>query len=167
MTGKPHLEHRDEDSFDGWLTPQWVLDLVRKMGPIDLDPCTEAGNPVGAARFFTEGGLDKSWWACDGSVWVNSPYGRALAAWANKAVAESGWRHDMFVLTPARTETGWFGHLFDHADALALFRKRIHFSHPSQPGANSPKFPNAMFYFGPNPAEFKCIFEYVARVVIL
>lgn len=166
-----HLEHRTADTFDGWWTPQWLLDLVRQMDPIALDPCTEACNPTQARVFYTEGGLEQDWsLPFKGSIWVNPPYGRALGAWSKKMVHEADKHRrvrDMFMLTPARTETEWFGELFDNADAIAFFRKRIKFEHPSQPGKQSPKFPNALFYFGEYVGEFTRTFLDVARVVKL
>jgi hypothetical protein len=36
------------------LTPEYVLTAVRRiLGTIELDPCTEPDNPVGAERFYT------------------------------------------------------------------------------------------------------------------
>ena len=169
-----HFEQRTEESFDGWLTPEWVLDLVREFGPIGLDPCSEECNPAKAASFFSIGGLVHSWdeFPVPGSatsVYVNPPYGRALGKWAGKVVAENllSPGRNMFVLSPARTETDWFGHLFDTANAVAFFRKRIKFHHPSQPGKQSPKFPNVMFYFGGDTHRFKHVFDEAARVVLL
>ena len=58
-----------------WITPQDELDLVRRYGPIGLDPCTEPSNPVGAASFFTEedDGLVQDWRG-HGLTFVNPPY---------------------------------------------------------------------------------------------
>lgn len=164
----PHFEQRTADTFDGWLTPEWVLDLVREFGPIGLDPCTEESNPTGAQHFYTEHGLHVSWHD-QGNVWVNSPYGHALSKWAAKTCREAEYigGASMFSLTPARPETLWFGQLWDTADACAFFRKRIKFWHPSKPNAKQPAFPNAMFYFGPFNDRFRSIFEPSARVVTL
>lgn len=163
-----HLEHRTADTFDGWLTPEWVLELVRKVGPIGLDPCTEMSNPVDAQYFWAAGGTEQPWNTFGkGLVYVNPPYGRALSEWSKKIIEEAQHGREIIVLVPARTETNWYGDLFDNAAAVAFFRKRIKFWHPSQPDKNSPKFPNAMFYFGENADLFADVFNGAARVVIL
>lgn len=167
---KQHLEQRNENTFDGWLTPEWVLDLVRKMGPIGLDPCTEESNPTKAVRGFTSHGLERDWfeWGVDGNIFVNPPYGRALGAWGRKiAEGRPTYGPEVFALVPARPDTGWFGTLWDSAAAVAFFRKRIKFSHPSRPDKQAPMFPNAMFYFGSGSDAFKQVFSGVARVVVL
>lgn len=164
-----HFEQRTEDTLDNWRTPQWVLDLVRKVSvQIALDPCTEDSNPTNALEYYAEGGLEESWFIdqVPGCVWVNPPYGRALSKWADKCVRENSSR-DMFVLTPSRTEANWFGSLWDNANACAFFRKRIKFEHPSKPNAQSPAFPNALFYFGGNTEAFSKVFLPVARIVRL
>lgn len=177
MSSQGHFEQRTEKSFDGWWTPEWVLELVRRFGPIQLDPCTEASNPTGARDFFTTQGLEHEWApglgydaGREGVIWVNPPYGPALRPWSKKVVQENKRVEcitglEMFVLVPARTETDWFGRLFDASAALALFRKRIKFHHPSKPSAESPAFPNALFYFGPRECLFAEVFEPAARIV--
>jgi hypothetical protein len=37
-----------------WQTPDSLLDLVREVGPIALDPCTVHANPVQARRYITQ-----------------------------------------------------------------------------------------------------------------
>jgi len=50
---------------DGWCTPPEVLERVRRVGPIALDPCTDASNPTGALKYITHdsygGGLAREW----------------------------------------------------------------------------------------------------------
>ena len=164
-----HHETRTKESFDGWLTPEWVLDLVRAHahGPIALDPCTEPSNPTKARVYYTDGALEYPWNPhARGPVYVNPPYGRQLSKWANTIADESSRLYnDFFVLVPARPDTKWFQTLAARAHRIALFSKRIKFHHPSRPGARSPGFPSAMIYIGSNRGRFDEVFAPVALVV--
>lgn len=135
-------ESRTSLTRDDWRTPPWVVSLVREaLGEIHLDPCAAATDHF-AAQNWTQGGLDRPWsdgWYC------NPPYGRALQAWAQKAVSEA--REGIF-LAPARTETKWFRLLADRADLLAFPVKRIKFIDPTGADRTGPKFPNVLMYFG-------------------
>ena len=172
-----HFEQRTAETIDTWYTPEWVLDLVRQgFGGITLDPATDASNPTRALLALTEAdnGLVYDWAELlphefGDVVWINPPYGRALMRWARKVVSEAPalFNHHMFVLAPSRTETEWFGTLFDSAQAVAFFRDRIRFWHPSKTGKDSPAFPNALFYLGPSPYVFERTFAEAARVVKL
>lgn len=171
-----HFEQRTGETIDTWFTPEWVLELVRQFGEITLDPATDASNPTRAKLGCTveHDGLKQAWAtilpATFGNVvWINPPYGRALLPWARKIAFESHLltQHHMFVLVPSRTETEWFGTLFDTANAVAFFRDRIKFWHPTRTGKDSPAFPNVMFYFGPSASMFEDVFREAARVVIL
>lgn len=70
-----------------WRSPEWFLDLVREVGPIDLDPCTTVDNPTGAARIIVQPprawplppcGLSSSWERA-GLAFANPPYGAHLS----------------------------------------------------------------------------------------
>ena len=164
-----HHETRTKKSFDGWLTPEWVLELVRAHAqcPIALDPCTEPSNPTKARVYCTTSGLTRPWDPYPiGPIFVNPPYGRQLSKWADKIADESSRLYnDFFVLVPARPDTKWFQTLAARAHRIALFRKRIKFHHPSRPGASSPGFPSAMIYIGSNRGRFDEVFAAVALVV--
>lgn len=47
---------------DDWQTPAEVLELVRKVGPIVLDPCTTVDNPTGAALICHDGLVKGAIW---------------------------------------------------------------------------------------------------------
>jgi len=114
------------------LTPDWLLDAIREVAPIGLDPCTTPENPVGA-RFFcsVEGaagtsqpsdvalgftgsdGLAIPWgWplqraplaAC---AYVNPPYSD-LKDWLQKCSAEAGCGVQVYLLCPVRPQRRWF-----------------------------------------------------------
>jgi hypothetical protein len=136
-----------------WNTPQSFLELVRKVAPIGLDPCSNATSLVGAPSQFWEGGLEEDW-SGFGLVYVNPPYGRALGEWSEKIAKEAVADTEMIVLVPARTDTKWFHRLWKRCNALCLWKGRITFE-----GAPSPApFPSAVFYFGANAARFRNVF---------
>lgn len=42
-----------ERTNDDLNTPEWILDLVRRMGPIGLDPCSNRWSTVGARPTYS------------------------------------------------------------------------------------------------------------------
>lgn len=150
-------------------TPEHVLEVVRRVAPIALDPCTTPGNPTGAARFFTAAsdGLAQPWLG-DGLVWVNPPYSRgALAAWTRR-VAREGWtRRECIVLTPCDLGTRWAASLFACAQAAAFWRGRIAFGSPDGQLLTGAKTASCFWYFGERSARFARAFNPHANVVQL
>ncbi len=106
---------------EDWLTPP---EIIRALGPFDLDPCSPIGRPWDTAReHYTvhDDGLRKPW---VGRVWMNPPYGEKTSAWMER-LAKHG---DGIALIFARTETGsFFPWVWDHASALLFVRGRICF----------------------------------------
>lgn len=142
----------------GWQTPAEVLDLVRLVGPIVLDPCTTADNPTDACVFNTPDccGLSTSW-ACvssPGLVYVNPPYGRALVGWCAKIHSEAQAGREIIALTPARTDTRWWHAHMSKADAHCFWRGRMTFVGAP---AGAP-FPSVLSYFGERAKRFKTVF---------
>lgn len=95
-----------------WYTPREIIErVVRVMGGIDLDPCSNSHEEpnVPATHHFTEedDGLAQVWF---GRVYMNPPYGRVIDQWAEKLVCETeaGKVTQAIALVPARTDTAWF-----------------------------------------------------------
>lgn len=153
-----------------WQTPDNVLELVRKVGSIALDPCSSADNPTDATFAWTHSGLGQDWGdygACEAGdsflVYVNPPYGRSLPAWIEKCAVEGERGCQIVLLTPARPDTGWYDSAIESAHALCEWRGRIRFK-----GAPScAPFPSALFYWGPNPFLFCHVFQGVGRVRVM
>lgn len=136
-----------------WRTPESLLSIIKDFAAIELDPCTASDNPTGAARFYTkkDDGLTQSW-ACDGLVYVNSPYGRELASWVQKATVENITHGaEILMLLPARPDTRyWHDYVFATANAICFMKGRLRFV-----GADhSAPFPSALVYWGPNTIDF-------------
>lgn len=156
-----------------WQTPPVVLELVRKVVPIALDPCTTVANPCGAEEIAIAvvrmempervhvDGLALDWAAVverrGGLVYVNPPYGRAIGDWTDKCrnvAAEQGI--DVIALLPARTDTRWWQAdcAPPEAAAVCFWSGRLTFV-----GAPAPApFPSALVYWGPNKYRFADVF---------
>lgn len=154
---------------DDWCTPEHLICRVPHVGPIALDPCTTADNPVGAKRFFIGGkrnGLREPWEPEvreHGLAYVNPPYSQ-IARWAEKVADEALLGVEVVTLVGARPDTRWFYRLcWDTAQAVCFWRGRLSFVGASGPAP----FPSALVYHGPRPWRFEEAFADVGRVVRL
>lgn len=136
-----------------WCTPECVLERVRKLGPIGLDPCSNENSIVGAAKELRlpDDGLSCPW-DSHGLVYVNPPYGREITRWMQKCAAEYVLRGvEIVALVPARTDTKWWqGVVVPSATAVCFVRGRLTFLGAP---AGAP-FPSAILYYGARVAEF-------------
>lgn len=131
-----------------WETPTELLEaLYRVFQRFDLDPCAprKSRTRVKARVHFTEhdDGLALPW---HGTVFVNPPYGRGLAAWVAKARREVDERRAKTVvaLLPARPDTSyWHEHIAGRA-AVYFLRGRLRFSGVEQ----SAPFPSSLATWG-------------------
>ncbi|MGV0912398.1 DNA N-6-adenine-methyltransferase [Martelella sp. FOR1707] len=118
-----------------WLTPP---ELIKALGPFDLDPCFSEPRPWDTAlqHYGPEaagglGGLFAEW---HGFVWCNPPYDQELGKWLSRC-ADHG---NALALIFARTETGAFhSEVWQRADAVFFFAGRIVFRHPNGGRARS------------------------------
>lgn len=134
-----------------WLTPPHILDAL---GPFDLDPCA-APEPrpwPTAARHITlpDDGLAQDW---NGRVWLNPPYGRAVAGWISKLADHGRGTALLF----ARTDVAWFGeHVWPRASALLFLRGRLKFHKADGSktvGAANSGAPSVLIAYGADDAE--------------
>jgi len=131
-----------------WETPVALLATLHGVfGRFDLDPCAPRRSRarVRARVHLTEedDGLSVPW---RGTVFVNPPYGRTLAAWVAKAhsEAESGRAKTVVALLPARPDTNyWHEHVAGCA-AVFFLRGRLRFGD----GKQSAPFPSALAIWG-------------------
>jgi hypothetical protein len=161
------LKHRNLHSVhfssqsEEWYTPPAVIYRVLKvLGAVDLDPCSNPGVPViPAARHFTkeQDGLNCEW---HGRVYMNPPYGFAIKKWIRKLVQEyrAGRVTEAIVLIPARTDTGWFRRLRRYP--ICFVRGRLRF----RGAKNSAPFPSAIVYLGEHKQEFREAFRDIGEV---
>jgi hypothetical protein len=159
-----HSRQNSAGGRDDWQTPACVLERVRRVAPIGLDPCTRSSNPVGARRFSVAAGaaeedpedlvdgLAQSWSGIvepGELVYVNPPYSRGcLAAWTSKCREEARAGCEIIALVLCDTSTKWW-HEMDPA-AVCYWRGRLRFL-----GAPAPAtFPSALVYWGARPHHF-------------
>lgn len=148
---------------DCWQTPETVLELVRYVAPITLDPCTSPGNPTGAQRFFTEAhdGLTRDWPAPAGwgLTFINPPYSK-MDAWAPRIAEMAGVRRETIALLPARTDTKWWHTLIaSRPHRVCFWKGRIKFNRPDGTPGQAAPFPSALLYWGADDATFARVFS--------
>lgn len=165
---------------DLWRTPDPILDRVRQLGPIGLDPCGNAQNTVGARLWYhPEHGnaapTDATTWHAledDEGVYQNHPYSQN-DVWAAHAIAyyffnrARGWNGHYVVLANASSGTKWFAALSEHANAVANLRKRMAFIDPKtgkQTAGN--QWGTRVWYFGDNVAGFAKAFADIATIEV-
>ncbi len=147
---------------DSWNTPPEILDRVRKIGPVGLDPCSNATSSVNAAVEIRldqgHDGLALEWLTRD-VVFVNCPYSRGnLAKWADKIATEAAKHAEIVALVPAKIETRYWRDVFWHADLICFPRHRIrHYVDGAPKGAGW--FASAICYFGHRPEAFRAAFS--------
>lgn len=153
-----------EREQDHWCTPAAVLDLVRKVAPIDCDPCTNSANPTGAKHALgPEFGTDglTAHWPGFGLVYINAPYSQ-MAAWASRLAAQverTGLRREYVALLPARTDTGWWHTLIrTRPHRVCFWKGRIKFLRPDGTPGQSAPFPSALLYWGADDLTFTRVF---------
>jgi hypothetical protein len=136
---------------DEWLSPP---DIVRRLGPFNLDPCTPVVIPDGF-RF-----ADECWnihdcgllteWPRESRVWLNPPYS-SIGRWLGKAARHRNSIAIMF----ARTETRvWFESVWPAASGLLFLKGRPTFYRPDgTPGKGNAGGPIVLVAYGASNAD--------------
>jgi len=132
---------------DEWLTPP---ELIRELGPFDLDPCAPIRRPWDTAtEHYTiqDDGLNQRW---HGFVWCNPPYAH-VGKWMAR-MAEHG---NGIALLFARTETkAWHEHIWPKASSVLFLKGRLTFYHvDGTPGASNSGAPSALIGYGMGAAR--------------
>jgi phage N-6-adenine-methyltransferase len=144
-------------------TPKWLVERIADfLDGIELDPCTDASNPVGAARFFTKAddGLSKVWNAR--TVYMNPPYGREIGNWTYTLADnfKRGFIDEAIALLPARTDTQWWQSMA--AYPVCFVRGRLKFNDVEQ----SAPFPSALVYLGDDWQGFRDAFAELGLIYV-
>lgn len=147
--------HYTSDTPEWRTPPEIIAAAVAALGAIDLDPCSNDGEPnVPARHHYTakEDGLSKAW---PGRVYMNPPYGSAIADWVAKLCEEhkAGRTRSAVALVPARTDTEWWSMLRD--SVICFVRGRLRFSGSD----TSAPFPSAVAYLGDDTERFARAFR--------
>lgn len=149
-----------------WNTPRIIIELVKQVAPISLDPCSNPTSVVNAATEWSiekgDNGLKYSWQNF-GLVYCNPPYGRTIADWSRKMVIESRAGAEIIGLMPARPDTVWMQLMMHHCNSMVFWRGRLTFLGAS---ATAP-FPSCVVYFGSIYEEkFRQVFSRHGHLVI-
>ena len=146
-----HKAWSHERKVDGkceWLTPP---EIIRALGPFDLDPCAAVNPPWPTARRHStvrEDGLLQFW---SGRVWLPPPYDSQTHKWLAK-LADHG---DGVALIFARTDTAmFFDRVWNRTNAVIFLRGRLTFLNVdgSRPN-NSGGAPSCLVAYGQNNAR--------------
>ncbi len=135
-----------------WYTTPDIINLaIEVMGGIDLDPCSNSKESpnVPAQHHLTkeDNGLGYPWF---GRVYMNPPYGTAIAEWVDKLATEyeEGRVEQAIALTPARPDTRWFRRLRDYPRCFMFGRVKFN-DHE-----NSAPFPTMLVGLGCDRQQF-------------
>jgi len=114
-----------ENGKEEWLTPP---EIIKVLGPFDLDPCASVIRPWPTATVhYTvhDNGLIRPW---TGRVWCNPPYGPKTGEWMSRCCEH----RNVTALIFARTETRqFFDYIWPKAAAVFFLRGRLSFYHVS------------------------------------
>lgn len=136
---------KSDISSDKWYTPP---DLVAKLGPFDLDPCSPNNLPWKLAdKFYSlengEDGLALPW---EGRIWLNPPY----SCWG-KFLEKLSNHNNGISLIFARTETkSFFDFIWNKADSILFIKRRIKFIKSDFSGSGSSTAPSVLIAYGAN-----------------
>lgn len=156
---------------DCWQTPQHILDLVREVfgDEIFTDPCTAKDNPTNATKFFTpeRDGLRHQW---ERNAFVNPPYSDP-SEWLkeiNRQLKVGNIKEAIALVPTGCLGTERTGPHAESANALCLWRNRIHFIDPATgKPATQTSFTSAFLYWGDRSDKFAEIFKQHGIVSII
>lgn len=164
------VEHRSAKSGgrDDWRTPECVLERVRQIDEIGLDPCAsdqcQWSERFADQNFFSDfDGLAQDWskWPHRGLTFVNWPYSQSRK-WSEKVCLEASRGVPIIALCGARPGAKWYRKAVAHADAVAEWRGRLTFV-----GAqHSAPFPSALLAYNVSWRRFAAALNGVADVYV-
>jgi hypothetical protein len=141
--------HSARSLTDEWLTPP---DLLGRLGPFDLDPCSPLGRPwdtAAAHLTVADDGLSAPW---HGRVWLNPPYSE-VDPWMERMARHGRGTALLFGRTDTRC---WARHIWPHVSAVLFLFGRLTFYRgdgtASKAGHNSGG-PSVLLAYGPDDAD--------------
>lgn len=133
---------------DDWETPRDLFDRCDEIWHFDLDAASSDKNAL-CERHFTkeDDALEQSWGGH--TLWLNPPYGSAIAAFVKKAAMESRKPGTVVVgLLPARTDTRWWWDwVVPYAAEVQFLKGRVRFCVDGKPAQSAP-FPSVLVRWG-------------------
>lgn len=123
---------------DEWYTPKWIIDDLKSVRQIVLDPFGSLKSAVGAKVTWIypeKNGLLDDWNADTnpyeyGIVFSNPPFsmkGEFTEHWVRQTPTFSAPNTLIthVAILPAKTEQPWFGKMLQHSDAAVFFKGRV------------------------------------------
>ena len=158
------LTARTGNRTDKWNTPiEFVGDVVKFFGTIDLDPCcNDVNNPnVPALNYYTEetNGLAHDW---HGKVFMNHPYSDSKT-WVPYAASQyrSGNVEEMILLIKLDVSTKWWQSISEYPWIAVNTRLRFGSAKSAAP------FQSAIVYLGNNLVKFSEIFKKYGTLYVM
>ena len=142
-----------DDPRQCYETPQHVLDKVRAVGAIGLDPCTAEDNPTRARKFYTVKNPAPSpdlWPALNAFeiCFVNPPYADN-ASWLQAVI---DYKRPTVCLWNASVGTRWWNKAIEACHDFVFWGKRIAYLNPAtKQKVCGNNFGSALFLFRPSP----------------
>jgi len=140
-----------------WETPRTIFNQLNEEFNFQLDASATKDNAL-CANFFTleDNSLIQDWSKYK-SIFCNSPYGRMIGKFVEKAYQESQRGSTVVMLIPARVDTKWW-HNYCAKGEVRFIKGRLKFVNKSSPSYSddgnfklSPApFPSAIVIFRPN-----------------
>lgn len=135
-----------------WLTPPQI---IKALGPFDLDPCCPPDMPWRTAEvMYTEedDGLSQPWF---GRVWLNPPYGKEAKPFVERMIAHRTTSDGKGIaLIFVRSETRlWQDLIFPNAVAILFIRSRLKFYKKDGSEGGTCTMPSALIAFSKKDAR--------------
>jgi phage N-6-adenine-methyltransferase len=132
---------------DDYITPDWLIEDLKKEFDIKLDVCTTKDNPLNIPQFFWYPEWDGLNACSEWQTWsyCNPPYSQVYA-WVHTAFLQNKYNSiGIIMLLPARTDTKWFHEfIYDNPRCEIRFIKgRLKFKGTK----NSAPFPSMIVIF--------------------
>lgn len=136
----PQLDVHFSSRTNDWSTPADLFKELNNIFHFDLDACADAHHAK-CSRYFTkeQNALNQRW---EGTVFMNPPYGREIAAFMREAYEESVLGATVVCLVPSRTDMDWW-HRYAKRGQVIYLRGRLRFGDAL---ASAP-FPSAIVIF--------------------
>lgn len=145
MTTSMNLGVQRTTADPTWRTPSHLFAELDAEFHFTLDPA--ASRPIRPGiQWFSEAdqGLWQPW---SGRVFVNPPYGRAIADWMRKISLERDRCEVIVALVPSRTDSAWWHDHAMPADEIRFIRGRLRFEGVDAPAGHNAPFPSALLVY--------------------
>lgn len=150
-------------------TPAWILERVRSIGPIALDPCSNPWSRVDArvtlSKHDGEDGLARRWSTIvepPALAYVNPPYSNPKP-WCERIIEAADDGLEVVALLKLDPSTQWSATLRSRPRAVCDFHRRISFDGGAH---KTGQLASTLVYYGPRPYLFCHVFQDAGEVQV-